>query len=76
MASNSKSFFIRIVGRHRVAHDHEGTTVDQPGVIRARIESHFDKKDFWNKAIVFVSSATSGSNLKRESVVHGQKLRT
>jgi hypothetical protein len=23
--------FIRISGRHRVAHDHEGTPVDQPG---------------------------------------------
>jgi hypothetical protein len=35
--------------------------IGQGDVIRARIESHFDKKDFWNKAIVFVSSATSGS---------------
>src|SRR5258707_9572556 len=25
------SVFIRISGRHRVAHDHEGTPVDQPG---------------------------------------------
>ena len=24
-------FVIRISGRHRVAHDHEGTPVDQPG---------------------------------------------
>ena len=35
--------------------------IGQGDVIRARIESHFDKKDFWNKAIIFVSSATSGS---------------
>lgn len=34
--------------------------IGQGDVIRARIESHFDKKDFWSSAIVFVSSAASG----------------
>ncbi len=34
--------------------------IGQGDVLRARIESHFQNKDFWSKAVVFVSSASSG----------------
>jgi hypothetical protein len=34
--------------------------VGQGDVLRARLESHVQNKDFWSKAIVFVSSASSG----------------
>ena len=34
--------------------------IGQGDVVRARIDSHFDKKDFWSKVVVFVSSAASG----------------
>jgi hypothetical protein len=29
-------------------------------VVRARLESHAQNKDFWSKAVVFVSSSASG----------------
>jgi hypothetical protein len=34
--------------------------IGQGDVVRARIDSHFEKKDFWNKGIVFVSGSGSG----------------
>jgi hypothetical protein len=34
--------------------------IGQGDVLRARLDSHVDKKDFWSKAVVFVSSASSG----------------
>jgi hypothetical protein len=34
--------------------------IGQGDVVRTRIESHIQGKDFWNKAVVFVSSASSG----------------
>ena len=34
--------------------------IGQGDVVRARLESHVQNKDFWGKAIVFVSSAGSG----------------
>jgi hypothetical protein len=34
--------------------------IGQGDVVRARIDSHFQNKDFWSKALVFVSSAGSG----------------
>ena len=34
--------------------------IGQGDVVRARLESHVQNKDFWSKAVVFVSSASSG----------------
>jgi hypothetical protein len=34
--------------------------IGQGDVVRARLESHVQNKDFWSKAVVFVSSAGSG----------------
>ncbi|HEV3160875.1 MAG TPA: GIY-YIG nuclease family protein [Xanthobacteraceae bacterium] len=34
--------------------------IGQGDVLRARLDSHVQTKDFWSKAIVFVSSASSG----------------
>ena len=34
--------------------------IGQGDVVRARLESHFQSKDFWSKAVVFVSSTSSG----------------
>jgi hypothetical protein len=34
--------------------------IGQGDVLRARLESHVQNKDFWSKAVVFVSSAASG----------------
>jgi hypothetical protein len=34
--------------------------IGQGDVVRTRIDSHVQTKDFWNKAVVFVSSASSG----------------
>src|SRR6266446_7767584 len=34
--------------------------IGQGDVVRTRIENHMQSKDFWNKAVVFVSSASSG----------------
>ncbi|MGB7179009.1 MAG: GIY-YIG nuclease family protein [Xanthobacteraceae bacterium] len=35
--------------------------VGQGDVVRARLDSHIQTKDFWSKAVVFVSSTTGGS---------------
>jgi hypothetical protein len=34
--------------------------IGQGDVLRSRLESHFVNKDFWSRAVVFVSSAASG----------------
>jgi hypothetical protein len=34
--------------------------IGQGDVLRARLDSHFVQKDFWSRAVVFVSSAASG----------------
>jgi hypothetical protein len=34
--------------------------IGQGDVLRARLDSHVQNKDFWSKAVVFVSSASSG----------------
>jgi hypothetical protein len=34
--------------------------IGQGDVVRARLESHVQNKDFWSKAVVFVSSTSSG----------------
>src|ERR1017187_1005175 len=34
--------------------------IGQADVVRARLESHVQNKDFWSKAVVFVSSTSSG----------------
>lgn len=34
--------------------------VGQGDAVRTRLDSHVQKKDFWNKAVVFISSAGSG----------------
>src|SRR5260370_6326158 len=34
--------------------------IGQGDVLRSRLDSHFVNKDFWSRAVVFVSSAASG----------------
>jgi hypothetical protein len=39
--------------------------IGQGDVVRARIDSHFVNKEFWSRAVVFVSSAASGGSIAR-----------
>ncbi len=39
--------------------------IGQGDIVRSRIDSHVQNRDFWSKAVVFVSSASSGGLNRR-----------